>query len=165
MPELSAFLVERLEAEGEKTAAFFSSLTADQWKLAIYTEGETWTVRDMLAHFVTAERELLTLFIDVRNGGTGASENFDIDGFNASQQKITRTLSPGELLEQFAIVRAETMAFVSGLSESDLEKRGRHPFLGVTALDGMIKALYRHNQIHARDLRHILSDQIPNTEN
>jgi hypothetical protein len=165
MPETAAFLVERLKTEGEKTAAFFSSLTDDQWKLAVYTEGETWTVRDMLAHFVTTERELLTLFIDVHNGGAGASENFDIDGFNASQQKITRALSPGELLEHFSVVRAEMMAFVSGLSESDLEKQGRHPRLGITTLAGMIKLIYRHNQVHRRDLRQILPDQIPNTDN
>jgi hypothetical protein len=44
-------------------------------------------------------------------------------------------------------------AFVAGLSEADLQKTGRHPFLGETSLAEMIKMVYRHNQIHYRDLR------------
>jgi uncharacterized damage-inducible protein DinB len=156
MPETPAFLAERLKTEGEKTAAFFASLTADQWKAEVYTEGATWTVRNVLAHYLTAERGFVKIFASIREGGPGAAEDFDIDRYNASQQRKTQELDPAELLEQFIAVRAEMTAWVAGLSEADLEKPGRHPFLGQTTLGEMIKMVYRHNQIHFRDLRKVL---------
>jgi hypothetical protein len=156
MPESSAFLSERLKTEGEKTAAFFSSLTADQWNDLVYTEGAEWTVRSVLAHYVTAEKGFVKLFSDIRDGGPGASEDFDIDRYNASQQQKTRERMPAELLEQFKTIRAEMAAWVASLTEADLQKQGRHPFLGVTTLAEMIKMVYRHNQIHQRDLRKVI---------
>ncbi len=158
MPETPAFLAERLKAEGEKTAAFFASLAAGQWNAIVYTEGAEWTVRSILAHYVTAEKGFARLFPSILTGGPGASEDFDIDRYNASQQEKTRDLAPAELLEQFKITRAEMTAWVACLSESDLQKQGRHPFLGPTTLAEMIKMVYRHNQIHYRDLRKVLGD-------
>lgn len=44
-------------------------------------------------------------------------------------------------------------ALVASFTEEDLQKQGRHPFLGLTTLAEMVKMVYRHNQIHLRDLR------------
>jgi uncharacterized damage-inducible protein DinB len=156
MPETSAFLAERLKTEGDKTAAFFASLTDDQWKSDVYTEGETWAVRNVLAHYVTAEKGFVSIFTSIREGGTGVPDDFDINRYNASQQKKTRELTPAELLEQFKAVRAQMTAFVASLTESDLARQGRHPFLGQATLAEMIKMVYRHNQIHYRDLRKVI---------
>ncbi len=158
MPDTPASLVERLKAEAEKSVALFSALTDRQWMLPVYAEGAGWTVRSMLAHYVSSERELLRLFADIQNGGPGAHEDFDLDRYNASQQKKMAESSPQELLEQFGLARVEMMAFVSGLSEADLEKQGRHPYLGIMTLGDMIKVVYQHNRLHQRDLREILSN-------
>ena len=156
MPETPAFLSARLKTEGEKTADFFAALTPDQWNSLVYTEGAEWTVRNVLAHYVTAEKGFVKLFSSIRDGGPGAAEDFDIDRYNASQQQKSKELTPAELLEQFKAVRAEMAAWVASLTESDLQKQGRHPFLGVTTLAEMIKMIYRHNQIHQRDLRKVI---------
>lgn len=153
MPETPAFLAERLRAEGEKTLRFFQSLAPEQWETVVYTEGEPWTVRAVLAHFVTAEKGFLKLLPGIAAGGPGASEDFDIDRYNASQQEKSKHLTPPELLEQFREVRAAMVAWVDSLTSADLEKTGRHPFLGHTTLSEMIKMIYRHNQLHQRDLR------------
>ncbi|PWH12319.1 MAG: hypothetical protein DDG60_13620 [Anaerolineae bacterium] len=156
MPDTPAFLAQRLMTEGEKALAFFSNLKPEHWHIPIYSEGEIWTVRSVLAHFVTAERGFLELFADIRSGGMGASEDFDIDHYNAHQQQKTSTLSPADLLAQFRAVRAEMTALVASFTEDDLAKQGRHPFLGLTTLAEMVKMVYRHNQIHLRDLRQLL---------
>lgn len=158
MSETPAFLADRLQTEGDKTAAFFESLTADQWRAEIYTEGETWTIRNLLAHYVTAERGFLKIFASLREGGPGVADDFDIDRYNASQQVKTRELTPAELLTQFRAVRAQMTALVASFSEIDLQKTGRHPFLGQTTLAEMIKMVYRHNQIHFRDLRKVIGE-------
>ena len=153
MPESPAFLAERLRAEGERTATFFAALTGDQWQQVVYTEGAEWKVRDMLAHFVSVEKSILKLFENIREGGMGANEDFSVGRFNAEQVSKLAEISPPDLLAQYQEARAKMIAWVSGLSESDLQKTGRHPFLGVTTLSEMIKMVYRHNQIHLRDLR------------
>ena len=151
-----AELVQKLKSEGEKYAAIFADLTDEQWQKEVYTEGSVWTIRSILAHLVTAERGFTKLFPSIRDGGPGASEDFDIDRYNASQQEKTRELTPRELLEQYKAVRAEMAAWVSSLDEADLDKRGRHPFLGQTTLREMIKLIYLHNQLHYRDLKKVL---------
>lgn len=153
MSRTTAFLTERLIAEGEKMTAYFNSLSEDEWQSEVYTEETTWTIRNVLAHLVTAERGFVKLFEQIRLGGSGASEDFSIDRYNAAQQERTKALLPHELLAQYVAVRAEMVNWVRGLNDSDLEKTGRHPFLGMTTLHEMIKMIYRHNQIHYRDIR------------
>ena len=151
-----AELAEKLKTEGEKFIRIFSDLTDGQWQAEVYTEGTTWTIRNVLSHFVTSERGLVKLFEQIRQGGTGAADDFSIDRYNASQQEKTKDLSVAELLEKYKSTRAESVAWVSGLNETDLEIIGRHPFLGETTLREMIKMLYLHNQIHYRDLKKAL---------
>ena len=151
-----AWLAERLKKEGDKVSAYFSTLTIEQWQTEVYTEGDTWTMRNVLAHFVTSERGLLKLFQSIREGGLGASEDFSIDYYNARQQEKTRDLTPQELLEQYVDVRANTVKWVLDLSQEDLAIEGRHPFMGQVQLVEMLKMLYLHNQLHFRDFRKLV---------
>ena len=146
-------LADKLKTEGEKFISFFSELNESQWRQEVYTEGEMWTIRNVLSHFVTSERGLVKLFEQIRQGGAGAADDFSIDRYNASQQAKTKDLSPVELLEQYKDVRANSVAWVSGLKDEELEIKGRHPFLGETVLREMVKMLYIHNQLHYRDLK------------
>ena len=149
-------LAEKLKFEGKKFVGIFSELTDDQWRFEVYTEGVTWTIRDVLSHFVTSERGLVKLFEQIRQGGGGVTDDFSIDRYNESQQVKTKDLSVDELLEKYKSARAETITWVSGLKESDLEIAGRHPFLDVTTIREMVKAIYVHNQLHYRDLKKVL---------
>ena len=157
MPEKKATkLAARLEKEGQKVLDYFTSLTNEQWHTEVYTEDQIWTIRNVLAHFVTSERGLLRLFKSIREGGLGASEDFSIDYYNARQQEKSKDLTSQELLKQFADVRADSVKWVSQLSDEDLAKEGRHPYLGQVQLIEMLKMLYLHNQIHFRDFRKLI---------
>ena len=149
-------LAEKLRSEGEKMVAIFSGLEEDQWQSEVYTEGTTWTIRNVLSHFVTSERGLLKLFEQIRQGSAGSSEDFSIDRYNAAMQERTKAATPQELIEQYKQVRANAIAWVSGLKETELELVGRHPFLGQTVIREMIKMLYIHNLTHYRDLKKAL---------
>jgi len=149
-------LVEKLETEGQRMYAFFADLTDDQWDKEVYTEGTTWSIRNVLSHYVTSERGLVQLFERIRTTGEGAADDFSIDRYNASQQEKTKDLAPADLLEQYKQVRAESVQWVSGLKDEELEIKGRHPFLGETIIREMIKMLYLHNQLHYRDVKRAL---------
>ena len=149
-------LAEKLKSEGEKFVAIFSDLKENQWQMEVYTEGTTWTIRNVLSHFVTSERGLIKLFEQIRQGGAGAADDFSIDRYNAAMQERTKTATTQELIEQFKEVRANAIQWISGLKESELELTGRHPFLGQTAIREMIKMLYIHNLTHYRDMKKAL---------
>ena len=155
MSELNE-LADKLSSEGEKFYALFAGLSDDQWNAEVYTEGETWTLRNVLSHFVTSERGLVKLFERIRQTGEGSPDDFSIDRYNAAQQQKTRDLSPQELLEQYKAIRADSIAWTLSIAESDLEKQGRHPFLGMTTIREMIKMLYIHNMTHYRDMKKVL---------
>ena len=151
-------LAEKLKSEGDKFVSIFGGLTDDQWNQEVYTEGATWTIRNVLAHFVTSERGLLKLFEKIRQGGEGAADDFSIDRYNAAMQERTRAATPQELLTQYKEVRANAIAWVSALQDSELEITGRHPFLGQAVIRDMIKMLYIHNLNHYRDMKKALRD-------
>jgi hypothetical protein len=58
-----------------------------------------------------------------------------------------------ELIEQYRHVRGQSIAWVSGLKQEELEIIGRHPFLQMTTIREMIKMLYIHNMTHYRDMK------------
>ena len=149
-------LADKLRTEGDKFTALFAGLTDAQWQAEVYTEGETWTLRNVLSHFVTSERGLVRLFEQIRLGAAGSPDDFSIDRYNAAQQQKTKDLSPQDLLEQYKAVRADSIAWTLSLSELDLEKQGKHPFLGMTSIREMIKMLYIHNMTHYRDMKKVL---------
>jgi uncharacterized damage-inducible protein DinB len=152
----TAELAEKLKTEGERMAQFFSELTDADWMKEVYTEGTTWSIRNVLSHYVTSERGLVRLFEAIRQGGTGAADDFSIDRYNAAQQEKTKELTPAELLEQYKQIRAESVKWVLGLKDEELEIKGRHPFLGETVIREMVKMLYLHNQLHYRDVKRAL---------
>jgi uncharacterized damage-inducible protein DinB len=158
MTETPAFLADRLKSEGDKTIAFFNSLKDENWEITVYTEGSEWTMRNVLAHFVSAEQGFIRLFKDILAGGKGAADDFDIDRYNAKQQELIKDASRQELVKFFQAGRFEMISLVGRLTIEDLQREGRHPFLGLTTLAEMIKMVYRHNQIHHRDLRKLIDD-------
>ena len=61
------------------------------------------------------------------------------------------------ILQRFMERRGETIHMIQELSDVDLAIEGRHPWLGVVPVEEMIKLMYRHNQIHQRDIRKTLA--------
>lgn len=148
-------LAQKLDREGQKVSTFFSSLNDSDWSCLVYAEG-AWTVHDVLAHLVASERGLLRLFEQILQGGAGVPADFSLDRYNASQLEKTRSLTPSELLAEYRRARVATISWLAQRTPADLERRGRHPFLGETTLYEMVRLIYLHNQLHLRDVQKAL---------
>ena len=153
MDDMPMRLATRLSAEGEKTKAFFQDMPSDSWELTIYTEGASWRIRQVFAHLVNSESGIISLVKNILGGGTGSPEDFDLDRYNERKVAALVDVSPDNLLSKFSYARQETVRLVSQMKPEDLLLRGRHPFLGITTLEEIIKMIYLHNQIHIRDIR------------
>ena len=146
-------LVRKLREEGEALHPRLAALPPAAWEMPVYSEGQTWTARDVLAHLVSAERGHQRLIADVAAGGSGSPPDLNVDEYNRRHVAALAGRSPADLLADFRSVRAETVALVAGLSDDDLARRGNHPALGPdTALDDFIRIVFMHVKLHQRDL-------------
>ncbi len=122
-------LVARLEKGRSKTQETLAGLTPEQWQTILYAD-PPWTVRNLLAHFVSSEERLLELARDVAAGGAGAPEGFDFDAFNAEETARLAGQPAEVLLAGLDAARGRTLNWVRTLSEGQLDLLGRHPALG-----------------------------------
>ena len=152
-------LAERLRSEGEKTAQFFLSIPPEKWSEQTYTDGEHWNIHQILTHITQAEESVLRLVKHVIGGGAGSPEDFDLDGYNHRKVREKQDEDPDNLIAMFSERRAQTTAYVAQLDEVDLQKTGRHPFLGHAPVEEMLKLMYRHTQLHQRDIRKLLGQE------
>lgn len=157
MPDSASHLAERLQVEGEKSLSFFNSLPEATWNITLYTDGQTWKLLQVVAHFASAEASFGQLIDQILAGGSGAAEDFDLNRFNRSQVSRLQEFSRDELLQRYQASREENVARVKRLQPADLERQGRHPYLGLTTLAEIIKMIYRHNQIHQREIRQLVA--------
>lgn len=156
MTERVEALKERLQKGIDKTLAIFGSIRPGQWEAVLYEQPYPWTVRDLLAHFVSSEEGLRQLAQDIAAGGPGAPEGFDYDAYNAAEQQRLANVPPEQLLADLKAARQRTLEWVATLTDEDLDRVGRHPALGPVNLETFINAIYGHQLMHMRDLMNAL---------
>jgi DinB superfamily len=152
-------LAARLEKGRQRTFVIFNTFTPEQWQQTLYTH-PTWQVRHLLAHFVSAENQLLVLAREVAAGGSGAPPGFDVDGYNAAEQSRLQDKSLPVLMDMLAQARQHTIDWVRTLDADQLEKIGRHPVLGEINVETMVLSIYGHQLLHMRELSRLLGSVV-----
>lgn len=158
-------LAEKLLGEGEKVQAFLRGLPAEAWTTQIYPNSglangdaaTTWNFHQLVEHMALSEQNMNRLMRQIIEGGVGAPEGFDIDGFNKEQTGKFAALTPEQLVTLFADTRQRTAAFARELDEAQLAKRGRHPAMGDSSVEDILKMIYLHNTMHLKDVRRVLA--------
>ena len=154
-------IADKLDREGQKIEQFFSLLSESQMGIHVYLDGQEWQIRDILAHFISAEKSFLQLFENIRLGGSGTPDGFSINEFNDSQVSAMKVMDSGKLLILFKETRSITQEWVKGLSDEEINKKGKHPAMGEATLGEMVKMIYLHNLMHMRDIKSAMATQSP----
>ena len=152
MNEEIAHIHRRLSVEGEKTLSFFEALSPTDWEQPVYVTGSEWRVREILAHFISAERAYQKYLDDVLQGGLGAPDSLDIDEFNEAEVS-TMQESSADLMEAFRQVRQDTLHLTEQLEDQDLSRTANHPWFEGKDVSWYLKLIYRHNAMHRKDIR------------
>ena len=145
----------RLSDEGEKTIAFFEALSPEDWEQQIYSTGSEWRVREVLAHFISAEHAYQKYLGDVLQGGTGAPDSLDIDQFNEAEVSSIQG-NPAQLVVGFKQVRIDTLRLTETIEDAELTLIANHPWFDDKEIGWYLKLLYRHNTMHRMDIRKAL---------
>lgn len=162
MSEKSNQLVEKLISDGEKTVAFFRGLPDDTWNKQVFEEGGMWKIRDVFEHLLISEHSLRRLFENVLKTGQGAPEGYDVNAFNKERTGRFASLSRDELFALYDETRKKTVDFTRQLTDEQLAVRARHPAMGDSSLEDMLKLIYLHHQMHVRDVKKGLAGQDKN---
>ena len=152
-----AEIMAELENSLAVSMAFYRTLTPSALNCQVYSDGESWTVIQVLAHLVTIERSMQRLFSNMLSGGPGAPPDFDIERFNRTQTSKLDGLTLAELISQFRAVREDTISIVRELAEEDLDREGLHAFHGHGKLERFIRWAYEHARIHENEIRQALA--------
>jgi DinB superfamily len=123
-------------------------------------EGEdTWSPFDIIGHLIHGERTdwMPRAKTILQFGETQPFAPFDREGFaNESQNK-----SLAQLLDKFARLRAENLDELRALNlqQADLERRGRHPALGVVTLSQLLASWAAHDLTHLHQISRVMAYQ------
>ena len=121
--------------------------------------GKTWTATDVVAHLIHAERTdwIPRTKIILQFGDTQPFAPFDRLG----HLQESRGKSLGQLLDEFARVRAESLAELRkfNLQPKDLDRPGRHPALGAVTLSELLATWAGHDLTHLHQISRILAYQ------
>ena len=145
----------------KRTPATLNSLLRDlpgPW--LVQNEGpETWSPHDVLGHLIHGEETdwIPRAKIILEHGESRAFEPFDrVAMFEESKSKTI-----AELLDTFAQLRTESLRELQAmnLTTALLDKRGRHPELGVVTLRQLLSTWVVHDLGHIRQVVRVMSKQ------
>ncbi len=127
-------------------------------------EGEnTWSAFDVVGHLIHGERtDWMPRARMIRQ--LGESRPFEPFDRNA-QARESRGKSLGQLLDEFAGLRAENLRELRGwnLGPRELALRGRHPALGVVTLSQLLATWAAHDLTHLHQISRIMAHQYRET--
>jgi hypothetical protein len=123
----------------------------------------TWSPFDIVAHLIHAERAdwIPRARIILESGEGRTFEPFERGGH--VRESLGRSLP--QLLDEFARVRSENIAHLGemNLRPEDLERRGRHPSLGVVTLSALLATWPAHDLTHLHQISRVLAHQYRET--
>jgi DinB family protein len=132
--------------------------------LTLCNEGEnTWSAFDVVGHLIHAERAdwIPRVKTVLQYGESRAFEPFDREG----HAREIQGKSLGQLLDEFARVRAANLDKLRAfnLRPEDLERRGRHPSLGMVTLSQLLATWAAHDLTHLHQISRIMAHQYRDT--
>jgi hypothetical protein len=152
--------IARLETVKEKMAEarasfqeFLEGLTEEQWESEVYSEGDVWSVKDILGHVVRAEFGMMRLMEGFLMGHPGASEDFDLARYNASGVAKLKGKMPADHLSDMTSTREKLLTFLDTLTEADLDKKGRHGSGRILTIEETLYVSAGHDEAHMADMK------------
>ena len=130
----------------------------DGWIVA-HEGGDSWSPFDVIGHLIHGERTdwLQRIRIILEHGETREFDKFD----RSAQFTESRGCTLAELLDEFASLRQANLRALDALhiTHADLDRRGRHPALGVVTLRHLLATWVAHDLDHVMQISRVLATQ------
>jgi hypothetical protein len=158
---MRAFSIDEAVAILSRTPATLDALLRrlpDAW-IAASEGGETWSPFDVVGHLIHGERTdwIPRARIILEQGETRTFEKFD----RFAQLAASKDRPLSALLDEFASLRRQNLDELNALklTDADLDRRGRHPELGVVTLRQLLATWVAHDLDHIVQIARVLATQ------
>lgn len=119
----------------------------------------TWSAFDVMGHLIHGERTdwMPRAKMILEFGDTRPFEPFD----RFAQEKESQGKSLPQLLDEFMRLRAENIRELQALNlqPKDMDRRGRHPALGVVTLSELLSTWAAHDLTHVHQISRVMAHQ------
>ena len=130
----------------------------DGWIVA-HEGGDTWSPFDVIGHLIHGERTdwVPRARMLLEHGEARAFDTFD----RFAQLAISEGRTLASLLDELAALRQENLRELATLhlTDADLDRRGRHPELGVVTLRQHLATWVAHDLDHVVQISRVLARQ------
>lgn len=121
--------------------------------------GNTWSVREVVAHLIHAEEEdwIPRARVILEFGEEGVFAPFDREG----HMRYSQGKALDQLLDEFARARAKGLGELAEmkLTAKDLRRRGQHPSFGAVTLSQLLATWAAHDMTHLHQISRIMAFQ------
>jgi hypothetical protein len=122
------------------------------------SEGDnTWSVFDILGHLIHGERTdwMPRIAIILEHGESRPFDAFD----RFAQARESEGKSFEDLLDEFASLRSDNLQQLRALNigPEDMERRGRHPSLGIVTLSNLLATWAAHDLTHLHQISRVMA--------
>jgi hypothetical protein len=130
----------------------------DGW-ITAHEGGETWSPFDVVGHLIHGERTdwVPRAKTILEHGEARAFEKFD----RLAQFRESKGRTLASLLDEFAMLRQENLRELAAMrvTDADLDRRGRHPELGVVTMRQLLATWVAHDLDHVVQISRVLARQ------
>jgi hypothetical protein len=145
----------------ERTPATLNALLRglpEKWTLP--TEGKgTWSAYEVIGHLIHGEQTdwMPRVKMILASGDRATFDRFDREG----HQQPSKNQPLENLLDEFTYLRAKNLENLHALNlqPADLNRRGKHPALGVVTLSQLLATWTVHDLTHLHQISRILAHQ------
>ena len=121
--------------------------------------GDTWSPFDVIGHLIHGERTdwVPRARMILEHGEARAFDKFD----RFAQFAVSEGRTLASLLDELATARQESLRELASLclTDADLDRRGRHPELGVVTLRQLLATWVAHDLDHVVQISRVLARQ------
>jgi uncharacterized protein (TIGR03083 family) len=129
----------------------------DRWDTPVYADGLGWTVKQITAHLVDAERGHYTQASNIAEGRDIIPADFDIERYNKSRTEKNQDKTVAQSRAELEEARAQLLSWLDGLEDEKLDRRGRHASLQIMTVRDILRLLALHERGHANDIARALN--------
>jgi hypothetical protein len=130
----------------------------DGWTVA-HEGGDTWSPFDVIGHLIHGERTdwMPRAKMILEHGEARAFDKFD----RFAQFAVSEGRTLASLLDELSTARQENLRELAslGLTDTDLDRRGRHPELGIVTLRQLLATWVAHDLDHVVQVSRVLARQ------
>lgn len=138
---------------------FFEGLDETKWETAVYDEGSTWTITDILRHLADSERGMTGMMMQWQQGKDPIPPDFDLARWNNRAIQKTAAKSPQDLLDNMRKNRIDLLSFIDTLQTEDWDKKGRHGSLRIMSIEEVCHLIANHETDHLRVMKEAVREK------